>query len=114
MDYPTGEAQEVERGRDLQFWYRLLKEKGYTVSWAGAHGGRYLVIEPKGHVPKYHLYFCHVPQQQLFDVLDGKREATVMTGITRIIGYFSAVKNWNKGKLGELKDRQAGNYKVGT
>jgi anaerobic ribonucleoside-triphosphate reductase len=27
-------------------------------------------------------------------------------GITRITGYFSKVSGWNKGKLGELKDRQ--------
>jgi anaerobic ribonucleoside-triphosphate reductase len=26
-------------------------------------------------------------------------------GITRITGYFSKVSGWNKGKLGELKDR---------
>ena len=35
-----------------------------------------------------------------------------VTGYTRIIGYFSSVKNWNKSKVGELKDRRAGNYKV--
>ncbi|OIN96665.1 hypothetical protein AUJ66_05600 [Candidatus Desantisbacteria bacterium CG1_02_38_46] len=27
-------------------------------------------------------------------------------GITRIVGYFSKVNNWNKSKLAELKDRQ--------
>jgi hypothetical protein len=26
--------------------------------------------------------------------------------MTRITGYFSKVSGWNKGKLGELKDRQ--------
>ena len=26
-------------------------------------------------------------------------------GITRITGYFSKISGWNKGKLGELKDR---------
>ncbi|NQU16887.1 MAG: anaerobic ribonucleoside-triphosphate reductase [Candidatus Saganbacteria bacterium] len=29
-------------------------------------------------------------------------------GITRITGYFSRVKGWNKGKIGELKDRKKG------
>ena len=33
-------------------------------------------------------------------------------GLTRIVGYFSRVSNWNKSKLGELKDRQKGNYSV--
>ena len=33
-------------------------------------------------------------------------------GITRIVGYFSRVSNWNKSKLGELRDRQNGNYSL--
>jgi ribonucleoside-triphosphate reductase len=33
-------------------------------------------------------------------------------GLTRIVGYFSRIKNWNKSKLGELHDRQKGNYHV--
>ncbi|MFP4026227.1 MAG: anaerobic ribonucleoside-triphosphate reductase [Candidatus Brocadiia bacterium] len=33
-------------------------------------------------------------------------------GLTRIVGYFSRVNNWNKSKHGELKDRQKGNYSV--
>ena len=33
-------------------------------------------------------------------------------GLTRIVGYFSRIKNWNKSKLGELKDRHKGNYHV--
>ena len=32
--------------------------------------------------------------------------------ITRIVGYYSRVNNWNKSKLGELKDRHRGNYSV--
>ena len=33
-------------------------------------------------------------------------------GITRIVGYFSRISNWNKSKLGELKDRHRGNYSL--
>ena len=33
-------------------------------------------------------------------------------GIARIVGYFSRIANWNKSKLGELKDRHRGNYAV--
>ncbi|MCX5750526.1 MAG: hypothetical protein NT099_02455 [Candidatus Saganbacteria bacterium] len=31
-------------------------------------------------------------------------------GITRITGYFSKIKGWNRGKTGELKER----FRVGT
>jgi len=33
-------------------------------------------------------------------------------GITRVVGYFSRVDNWNQSKIGELEDRHAGNYTV--
>ena len=33
-------------------------------------------------------------------------------GVTRIVGYYSKIKNWNKNKIGELKDRQSGNYQI--
>ena len=33
-------------------------------------------------------------------------------GMTRIVGYFSRVNNWNKSKLGELRDRHRGDYAV--
>lgn len=33
-------------------------------------------------------------------------------GISRVVGYFSKIDNWNGGKVAELRDRQKGNYKV--
>jgi len=33
-------------------------------------------------------------------------------GVTRIVGYYSKITNWNKNKIGELKDRHSGNYRV--
>ncbi|HHT9131598.1 MAG TPA: hypothetical protein ACFYED_03845 [Candidatus Tripitaka californicus] len=33
-------------------------------------------------------------------------------GVTRIVGYYSRISNWNKSKLGELRDRHKGNYSV--
>jgi anaerobic ribonucleoside-triphosphate reductase len=39
----------------------------------------------------------------------GSEDLTLMS---RIVGYFSSVSQWNKAKLEELKARRAGNYKV--
>ncbi|MBN1923878.1 MAG: hypothetical protein JW791_03915 [Nanoarchaeota archaeon] len=33
-------------------------------------------------------------------------------GISRVVGYFSKINDWNKSKSAEFKDRQKGNYKV--
>lgn len=48
----------------------------------------------------------------LEQVLVGKREPQVLQHMTRVVGYFSRVENWNKSKVGELKDRQKGNYAI--
>ena len=45
-------------------------------------------------------------------ILTGQRQPLVLEHMTRIVGYYSKVKNWNKSKLGELRDRQAGNYRI--
>ncbi|HUT79728.1 MAG TPA: anaerobic ribonucleoside-triphosphate reductase [Candidatus Bathyarchaeia archaeon] len=31
-------------------------------------------------------------------------------GMSRVVGYFSVIENWNKSKKEELKRRQEGNY----
>jgi ribonucleoside-triphosphate reductase len=31
-------------------------------------------------------------------------------GISRVVGYFSVIGNWNKSKQAELKRRQKGKY----
>ncbi|MFW6107267.1 MAG: anaerobic ribonucleoside-triphosphate reductase [bacterium] len=31
-------------------------------------------------------------------------------GLTRIVGYYSRITNWNKSKIGELRDRHGGSY----
>ncbi len=49
---------------------------------------------------------------ELEAVLTGRRQARVLTHLTRIVGYFSQVHNWNRSKHAELRDRQSGSYVV--
>ena len=35
-------------------------------------------------------------------------------GITRVVGYYSRIDNWNKSKVGELADRQRGSYSLSS
>ena len=39
-------------------------------------------------------------------------ESTDVYGMTRIVGYFSRINNWNSSKLGELRDRHRGSYSL--
>ena len=52
------------------------------------------------------------PLDQLMDVLNLKRKDVTLEGVTRIVGYYSRVSNWNKSKVGELRDRSQRNYNV--
>lgn len=36
--------------------------------------------------------------------------STNVYGISRVVGYYSVIDNWNKSKQAELKRRQEGNY----
>ena len=48
------------------------------------------------------------------EVLSGKREGNILKHMSRIVGYYSRIENWNKSKIGELKDRHLGNYRLNT
>lgn len=41
-----------------------------------------------------------------------KRSAIAMKHVTRIVGYYSELQNWNGSKIAELKDRHKGEYSL--
>lgn len=45
-------------------------------------------------------------------VLLFKQEPDNLVHISRVVGYYSRIENWNKSKVGELRDRQKGNYVI--
>ena len=53
----------------------------------------------------------HTPLNVLIDALKTNEFIKVL-GVTRIVGYYSRVTNWNRSKIGELRDRHNGNYGV--
>ncbi len=55
---------------------------------------------------------CHVSTPGIKEQCGGCRCEDVY-GVTRVVGYYSRVSNWNRSKLGELAARQSGNYRVG-
>ncbi len=46
----------------------------------------------------------------LESVLTCRRMPRVVSHVTRIVGYYSLTHSWNRSKLAELADRQAGRY----
>lgn len=50
--------------------------------------------------------------KEFVKIIQGERSPIILSGITRIVGYFSRVNNWNRSKIGELRDRRRGTYGV--
>jgi len=46
------------------------------------------------------------------DLLIGRRQPNSLQHITRVVGYFSRLANWNSSKIAEHRDRKKGNYGV--
>lgn len=46
----------------------------------------------------------------LISILVGEREPDALYHMTRVVGYYARIGNFNASKLGELKDRLKGNY----
>jgi hypothetical protein len=49
---------------------------------------------------------------EILSVFLGERRPDVMLHVTRIVGYYSFVRSWNRSKQAELRDRHKGNYVV--
>jgi len=50
---------------------------------------------------------------ELRGILAGSKDPAPLYHVSRIVGYFSRIENWNQSKIGELKDRRAGTYGIG-
>jgi len=50
--------------------------------------------------------------EEIKGICEGTRNANLMEHISRVVGYYSRVHNWNMSKRAELRDRQAGDYAV--
>jgi len=54
---------------------------------------------------------CHRSERGLRETCSHCNSPSVY-GVTRIVGYYSRVNNWNPSKLAELRDRRRGNYAI--
>lgn len=54
------------------------------------------------------------PTRDLVKALDEGVFERRVYGVTRIVGYYSRINNWNKSKVSELEARSKGNYWEGN
>ena len=101
-------------GRDF---FRRVREHP-ELEWLGAHRGgtraedEVFVCHPRAGAKFALAVECILEHswEDLEAVLTGAREPRIMTHVTRIVGYFSQLRNWNRSKIAELRDRHRGEY----
>lgn len=96
------------QGRD--FYERVMGHD--ELEWIGVYGMSATVCQKATGI-KHILPISSIRDhrwQDLEALLTGRREARLMTHITRICGYYSRVTNWNKSALARLNDRHGGQY----
>ena len=74
-------------------------------------GADYVIIGNPGFYTKFAMALSSIREQSWSDleaVLLLKRAPQIMKHMTRIVGYYSPIDNWNKSKLGELAARRRG------
>ena len=107
------EAVEAHENLELIGEYRKLDGSGETV----------LVVQDNSLAEDVEGHQSTVDLAEVFsaikEVKDAERFAAVvareenpikLNGITRIVGYYSRINNWNKSKVGELRDREQKYY----
>ena len=103
---PVEFFEAVQRDQDL---------KGVAICPFNGTGEMAFVVEhvPSGYQTK--IPFATVEKcdwQDIRQVIAGQREPNVLYHMSRIVGYYSRIENWNRSKIGELRDRHRGNYQV--
>jgi hypothetical protein len=98
------------------FYDKIITHK--HLEWLGAKAG----ATPDDdkvficHLKTDHKFAITIPTilqhewDELEAVLLERRPARVLAYLSRIVGYFSQVHNWNRSKHAELHDRRAGSY----
>ncbi len=116
----------IERVRKQSLFHPLIEAGAICHIWLGEHEPdpesiKNFVIKTYRHTQSSQIAFspeftvcndCRRTNRGLHESCPACGSVNVY-GITRIVGYFSKITTWNKGKLGELKDRVRTDLKGG-
>jgi hypothetical protein len=85
----------------------FLKENSDTFEWAEGKHENKPGIYVKNHQFDTETHFTNnaIENNELQVLIEQTNQGKNVEQITRVTGFFSKVHSWNKGKLGELKQR---------
>ena len=91
----------------------LLISKNWEWSYHKEQGMDGLAFrkEFNGKMIKYHLSNDGIKQASV-EGIEKRIKSHDVYHMSRVVGYFARIGNWNNSKLGELKDRRKGIYTI--
>ncbi|MCK5397926.1 MAG: hypothetical protein KAJ33_06740 [Thermoplasmata archaeon] len=81
------------------------EEEHFDMAEAPMDGKDGLYVKNKTFETETHFTNDIISQMELKDLVVATHHGRNIEHMTRVTGYFSKVAGWNKGKVGELKDR---------
>ena len=93
----------MEKQEFIEFLYS--EEEHFDLAEAPMDGKDGLYVKNKTFETETHFTNEIISQMELKDLLVATHQGRNIEHMTRVTGYFSKVAGWNKGKVGELKDR---------
>ena len=81
------------------------EEEHFDMAEAPLDGKNGIYVKNKMFETETHFTNEIIANMELEDLLVATHHGRNIEQMTRVTGYFSKVAGWNKGKVGELKDR---------
>jgi len=101
----------VERAREI-----VNRAVGHGFMWTeGEHEGEpgiFLKAPQSAEDEKVHIAYSEIEELDWSTIYRFVVDGRNISHMSRVVGYFSKVQNWNPSKHGELKDRHGGDYTV--
>ena len=102
---------------DPREFYRNVQEH-QDLEWLGSKKGETPAEDEVFVGNRTNDYKLAIPVSELPDhtweefemICTARRRPDVISKLSRIVGYYSNMRSWNKSKLAEMRDRQKGNY----
>ena len=81
------------------------EEEHFEMAEAPLEGKDGVYVKNKTFETETHFTNESIASMELEDLIVATHQGRNIEHMTRVTGYFSKIEGWNKGKIGELKDR---------
>ena len=89
--------------------FRSSEEEHFDMADAPLDGKDGIYVKNRVFETETHFTDTIIANKELDELILATHHGKNIEHMTRVTGYFSKIEGWNKGKVGELKDRNRSN-----